>query len=527
MTTSAVLGIPYISNQQDQPDVTHNDAIAMIQMILATGVWQIGLNTPPSNPVNGDAYIVGTSPTGVFANRQNCVAGYFQDQWYFVPGNDSNGTPITMGEQQVGLKVWSRPDNDFYVWKDVGSPSVLGWDATGFGGGGGGGSGLDSVQEDGIEVVAAPTILNFTGSGVTVADAGANTADVLIAQSSLEGIFAPAQINQVNIDNITVSTSAFAAKGNSYDVFENIVVTRVTAYIGADGSATYKCVLAKVTDNDTTDPIEQILGESNTINAPASVDSWKSFEFTPTIAVASGWKLAVIVVRTDGAATAVNEVSFPGSLSVNDSLGPDISHSNSVRYASNDPTVSDNTFFDATFGVSMCVFYLNESQIGTVAGTGLQVSDGGSPETVTNTSYIDFIGPDVTVTALGAGFAQVSVTPPYDLGFFFAGSPTNGQEVFRMQAVRAFTIPDGAPGSNAIARVESTGTAVFSLRRNGAQFATVTFSAGSPTIYEGVFAYDVAADEVFAEDDVFTIIAPSTADASLADISIFLKGVRS
>lgn len=127
-TTSATLGIPYIASQQSQPDVTHNEAVSLLQIILAGGAITIGGNTPPASPLEGDTYVVGPVPTGVWAGRANAIAGFFLSQWLFVPGNDSNGTPIDMGPDQEGLSIWSKTDNGLFVWTDLGaSPGVLSW----------------------------------------------------------------------------------------------------------------------------------------------------------------------------------------------------------------------------------------------------------------------------------------------------------------------------------------------------------------------------------------------------------------
>lgn len=115
MSTSADLGIEYIAGQQAQPEITHNTALNQLQL-LQTGVISVGLNTPPGSPVQGDAYVLGASPTGAWASRANCLAGYFGTGWVFVPGNDSAGTPIAMGVRHEGLSVWSKADNAFYVW---------------------------------------------------------------------------------------------------------------------------------------------------------------------------------------------------------------------------------------------------------------------------------------------------------------------------------------------------------------------------------------------------------------------------
>jgi hypothetical protein len=386
MTTSINLGIPYIASQQAQPDVTHNDALVMIQVLLASGVWQVGLNTPPSTPANGDAYIIGSSPSGIWVGKENCIAAYYQDQWYYIPGFDSDGTQIEMTEAQVGLMVWSKPDGDFYIWTDTGSPSVLAWTASGLGGGL---SGI-GVKDDNSTVVASATTLDFAGAGVTVTDDGGGEALVTIPGSQ----------------GIEVS----------------------------DGGS------------------------------PQVVSSATAIDFVGT-AVAS------VVDSGGGLATVTINQGAPGI-------------------------------------------------------SGIEVGDGGSPKTVSEATAIDFVGAGVTVADSGGGLATVTVDAPYDFGIFYSGVPGNSQEIFRMEAVRAFTIADGAPGSTANARVESTGSAVFSIRKNGVQFATVTWSAGSPTDYDGTWAFDVAADESFVAGDVLTMVGPSTADTTLEDIAIFVKGSR-
>lgn len=115
MTTSADLGISYLAAQQAQPEITHNTALNMLQ-ILQTGVISVALNTPPGSPTQGDTYILGASPTGAWAGRAHCLAGYFGTGWVFVPGVDSTGTAIAMGARHEGLSVWSKADNAVYIW---------------------------------------------------------------------------------------------------------------------------------------------------------------------------------------------------------------------------------------------------------------------------------------------------------------------------------------------------------------------------------------------------------------------------
>lgn len=113
-------------------------------------------------------------------------------------------------------------------------------------------------------------------------------------------------------------------------------------------------------------------------------------------------------------------------------------------------------------------------------------------------------------------------SPPYDIGFFYSGKPTNAQEVFRMEAVRDWTHPDPGTGSTGEARVASTANVAFSVRKNGTQYATVTFNISAA----GTWAFDAASDEAFSAGDTLTVLAPATADTTLEDIAIFIKGLR-
>lgn len=115
MATSPDFGFPYIASQQGQPEVTHNEALNLIQALL-NGAIQRGLNTPPVSPSSGDIYIVGTAPTGVWSGRGNSVAIYTGTAWRFVPGNNSSGTPITMGARNEGMRVWVRDEDTMYTW---------------------------------------------------------------------------------------------------------------------------------------------------------------------------------------------------------------------------------------------------------------------------------------------------------------------------------------------------------------------------------------------------------------------------
>ncbi len=107
----------------------------------------------------------------------------------------------------------------------------------------------------------------------------------------------------------------------------------------------------------------------------------------------------------------------------------------------------------------------------------------------------------------------------YDIGFFISALTEDGETCFRYVFPRDAHINSGAAGV-AEGGVASTGTPVYSLKKNGVEFGTVTFTTSAT----GVVA--VPSQTSFVTGDELTIIAPATADTTLVDVGITLKFVR-
>lgn len=89
--------LPVLQPGQAQKELYHNEALALIDLGLHPCVIAMGVDTPPSAPILGACWIIGTAPTGVWAAAANYLAGWTAGGWRFVAPQD-------------GMTVWSLQD---------------------------------------------------------------------------------------------------------------------------------------------------------------------------------------------------------------------------------------------------------------------------------------------------------------------------------------------------------------------------------------------------------------------------------
>lgn len=120
----------------------------------------------------------------------------------------------------------------------------------------------------------------------------------------------------------------------------------------------------------------------------------------------------------------------------------------------------------------------------------------------------------------GSGWANAAT--PYDLSLFIEGTMTNSEIVYRGRP-RACSFPSGAAGSYADAGTAATGSLTLSALKNGVAFATFAWSAAGT-----VAAVTISSTTTFnGTTDILTFAGAATADATLANIGIYLSGTRS
>lgn len=81
--TTARFGWPLLAPGQAQKEMTHNEALASIDLAVAPVVEGIAAG-PPAAPAIGDTWIVGAAPEGEWVGRTDALAGWTAGGWRFV-----------------------------------------------------------------------------------------------------------------------------------------------------------------------------------------------------------------------------------------------------------------------------------------------------------------------------------------------------------------------------------------------------------------------------------------------------------
>lgn len=185
-------------------------------------------------------------------------------------------------------------------------------------------------------------------------------------------------------------------------------------------------------------------------------------------------------------------------------------------------TVISATAITYTAGSGITITGSSIAAVPYTAGTGISIASNQISASIT---YSQLASKPTTLAGFGITDAVSSTTfsgLPNDIAGVVLGKPVASQIVLIFDVVRACTIPINLTGTRARAFIVSTGSAVFSIQKNGVQFCTITFAAGSAT---GVLG--TCAAQTFVAGDYITIVAPAIADATIADIGITLMCVLS
>jgi len=101
MTNSVKFSMPFIDVGQSQKEITHNEAIALIDILLLGAAESIE-TAPPGSPSNGKIVLVAPSGTsGDFVGLENCIAYWLDDvgAWRYI-------YPVAEQQLRIGIVTY-------------------------------------------------------------------------------------------------------------------------------------------------------------------------------------------------------------------------------------------------------------------------------------------------------------------------------------------------------------------------------------------------------------------------------------
>lgn len=78
------LGLPLLAPGQSQKELLHNEALQLIEMLVAASVEEPARNDPPAEPATGTCYLIGVAPTGNWAQYPEHLAAFTSAGWRFL-----------------------------------------------------------------------------------------------------------------------------------------------------------------------------------------------------------------------------------------------------------------------------------------------------------------------------------------------------------------------------------------------------------------------------------------------------------
>jgi hypothetical protein len=132
-------------------------------------------------------------------------------------------------------------------------------------------------------------------------------------------------------------------------------------------------------------------------------------------------------------------------------------------------------------------------------------------------SELPTAGPGWYTFVLPGGLAA----EPYDVGSMLNGVPTASQVLMRYPFPRTVVFPAGLTGSRGVAAVAATAQTDFDIKKGAASVGTMRFAASGT-----VATFIMATETTFSPGDVLTVVAPGSADATLASVGFALVGER-
>lgn len=103
LLTTERMKLPLLAAGQAQKEITHNEALTLIDALLFPVVESAEQNIPPAAPAPGQCWLVGAAPTGQWAGNAHALALWTSAGWRFamLP----QGARVAVGSSRT---LWNR-----------------------------------------------------------------------------------------------------------------------------------------------------------------------------------------------------------------------------------------------------------------------------------------------------------------------------------------------------------------------------------------------------------------------------------
>jgi hypothetical protein len=88
MSQSTNLALPYLAASQSQKHVTVNEGLRFLDVLVQISVKSAVLSAPPGSPGDGQRWIIGPAPTGLWSGRATQIAAWQDGAWVFYAPKD-------------------------------------------------------------------------------------------------------------------------------------------------------------------------------------------------------------------------------------------------------------------------------------------------------------------------------------------------------------------------------------------------------------------------------------------------------
>lgn len=140
----------------------------------------------------------------------------------------------------------------------------------------------------------------------------------------------------------------------------------------------------------------------------------------------------------------------------------------------------------------------------------------------TNTTDISTLRTDVDNNDTDIATLQSDVAALEDLYYFksfYQDTLKDSELLYVEKMASSILFQTGLTNSSVYAAIASTGAVSIDIQKNDVSIGTIDFAIGAN---DATFTF--ASDQTFAIGDILKLVAPGTADATLADVSISLRG---